>query len=258
MDNLQLRRRTSSEKSLYKLDNDAVRKRHKSFMGGAVLERKEWQKFKQELVAQKQGLLEEISRLEETGIGDTASDSVGELSRVDNHPADLASETFERGKDIALRDNAHVLLENVEKALSKIEEGTFGQCELCGRQISADRLAAMPSALLCIECQRETEIHVNPTARPLEEDSLAPPFHRSFLDTAEFDNVGYDGEDALQDVLRYGSSDTPQDLPGSYDYKALFPNSNERQGIVDRADAIPVDYATQPSYKKTADKETER
>lgn len=216
--------------------------------------RKELQNFKQELTAEKQRLIKEISRLEETGIGDTASDSVGELSRVDNHPADLASETFERGKDIALRDNAHLLLEKVEKALAKIQAGTFGQCELCGRQISGDRLAAMPSALLCIDCQRETELHVNPTARPLEEDSLAPPFHRTFLDTAKFDNVGYDGEDALQDVLRYGSSDTPQDLPGSYDYKALFPNSNERQGIVDRADAIPVDYSAQPPHKKADDK----
>ena len=52
------------------------------------------------------------------------------------------------------------------------------------------------------------------------------------------DSVGFDGEDALQAVMRYGSSDTPQDIPGSHDYKDLFLNSDETAGIVDPADAI--------------------
>ena len=52
--------------------------------------------------------------------------------------------------------------------------------------------------------------------------------------------VGFDGEDALQDVLKYGSSDTPQDLPGTHDYKELFPDSNEHEGIVEKSDAIPA------------------
>ncbi|MCX7780366.1 MAG: TraR/DksA C4-type zinc finger protein [Negativicutes bacterium] len=214
------------------------------------------QHFKRVLEADKKHLLAAIARLEETGIGDTLADAVSELSRHDNHPADLGSETFERGKDIALRDNAHVMLEAVEHALAKIQKGTYGQCDECGRSIRLNRLEALPSAALCIECQREADRHEGSTGRPLEEDALAPPFHRTLLDTAEFNNVAYDGEDALQDALKYGSSDTPQDLPGSYDYKALFPNSNEHQGIVDRTDAIPVDYAAQPSRKRR--RQTER
>jgi YteA family regulatory protein len=213
--------------------------------------------FKKILMKEKESLADEISRIEETGLGDTLADSVGsELSRYDNHPGDLGSETFERGKDIALRDNAHVLLEAIEHALDKMEDNTYGQCDECGKAISSERLEALPWASLCIHCQREADRHQNPTGRPLEEDSLAPPFHRTFLDTAEFDFVGYDGEDALQDALKYGSSDTPQDLPGSYDYKALFPNSNEHQGIVDKADEIPIDNDTQPTHKRSG--KTER
>lgn len=209
--------------------------------------------YRQELEETKERLVQEISRLEETGIGDTMSDSVGELSVYDNHPADLGDELFERSKDTALRDNAHVLLEEVEAALGKMAAGTYGVCEKCGRLIGEERLDALPWATHCIACQRRDEVQ-DVTPRPVEEELLEPPFHRTFLDTARFDFVGFDGEDALQAVLKYGSSDSPQDIPGSYDYKALFPNSNEHQGIVDRVDAIPAEtgHTRSPRNEKDA------
>lgn len=209
--------------------------------------------FKAELLDAKERLMKEISRLEETGIGDTMSDSVGELSVYDNHPADLGDELFERSKDVALRDNAHILLEEVEEALTKMIDETYGLCSKCGRPIGLERLEALPWATHCVECQRLEEVK-DYSPRPLEEEVLAPPFHRTFLDTASFNNVGFDGEDALQSVLRFGSSDSPQDIPGSYDYKALWPNSNEHQGIVDRADAIPSErgQTRSPANEKAA------
>lgn len=181
-----------------------------------------------------------ISRLEDTGIGNTMSDSVGELSMYDNHPADLGDVIFERSKDVALRDNEHIILDWVDTALDKMETGRYGICDRCGRDISLERLEAVPWAVFCIECQKKSD-GIDPTPRPLEEELLAPPFHRTFLDTVQSNNVGFDGEDALQAVLRWGSSDTPQDIPGSYNYKALWPNSNEHMGIVDLADSIPDD-----------------
>ncbi|MDR3564875.1 MAG: TraR/DksA C4-type zinc finger protein [Negativicutes bacterium] len=209
--------------------------------------------FQAELEEIKARLMKEISRLEQTGLGDTMSYSLGELSAYDNHPADLGDELFERSKDVALRDNAHVLLEEVEEALTKMIDGTYGVCSQCGRPIAMERLEALPWATHCITCQHREDVP-DDTPRPLEEEVLAPPFHRTFLDTAKFDNVGFDGEDALQAVLRWGSSDSPQDIPGSYDYKALWPNSNEHEGIVDRADAIPTapDQTRSPDNEKAA------
>jgi len=198
------------------------------------------EKLRQRLLAEKDRLISAISRLEETGIGDTMADSVGELSMYDNHTADVGDVMFERSKDVALRDNEHVLLEEIEAALDKINDGTYGVCTDCGRPIDSERLEALPWATRCMDCQQERD-HVDPTPRPLEEEVLAPPFHRTFLDTGQSDFVGFDGEDALQSVLKWGSSDTPQDIPGSYDYKALWPNSNEHQGLVDPADSIPVE-----------------
>ena len=215
------------------------------------------ERLKKKLNSEKRLILEQISRLEETGIGDTMSDSVGELSAYDNHPADLGDELFERSKDTALRDNAHLILENIEKALQRIDEGVYGLCAKCGKPIDAERLDIIPWVSNCIECQKQSEVE-DPTPRPVEEEILEPPFHRTFLDSAAFDYVGFDGEDALQSVLRYGSSDTPQDIPGSYDYKALFPNSNEHIGIVDHSDAIPSQITSRTSVKKDKTDKTER
>lgn len=199
------------------------------------------------LKKEKARLLSQLSRLEESGIGDTMSDSIGELSVYDNHPADIGDELFERSKDLALRDNAHLLLGQVEHALEKVAAGNYGICDNCGREIGIERLQAIPYATRCIVCEKKYGDKDTASPRPLEEDVLQPPFHRTFLDTAKYDFVGFDGEDALQAVLRYGSSDSPQDIPGSYDYKALFPNSNEHQGIVERTDAIPHEfYHTKP------------
>lgn len=199
---------------------------------------KQVRKFKARLEAKKSDLVNTILKLEDNGLRAAVANTTGELSSYDNHPADMGSETFERGKDLGLQDNERVLLSSVERALEKVRHGSYGRCDRCGGEIAFERLDAIPWATQCMKCQQASE-QTDVTPRPLEEESLEPPFHRSFLDSARFEFVGYDGEDAIQDALRYGSSDSPQDIPGAYDYKALFPNSNEHQGIVDLADTIP-------------------
>ncbi|MBP2649807.1 MAG: yocK [Firmicutes bacterium] len=195
--------------------------------------------FKNKLNEAKERLVTEISRLDETGVKDTMSYSVGELSAYDNHPADLGSEMFERSKDTALKDNALGLLEEVKAAQDKISQGTYGVCDQCGNQIGVERLEALPWATQCIDCQRDNET-IDDMPRPIEEESLEPPFYRTFMDDGDSEFVGFDGEDSLQAVLRYGSSDSPQDIPGTKNYQDLFPNSDEHEGIVDKADAIPA------------------
>ena len=194
--------------------------------------------FINKLKNEKQILAKQMVSLKETGLGSTLGESIGELSVCDNHPADIGSELFERSKDIALLDNAHVLLEHVEYALKKITNGTYEYCDKCSQQIPIERLEAIPWANECIHCQ-ECDDAVDQAERPLEEQTLKPPFQRTFLDHDPAQSIGFDGEDALQAVMSYGSSDTPQDIPGTHDYKDLFLNSNEHQGIVDPVDAIP-------------------
>jgi RNA polymerase-binding protein DksA len=72
---------------------------------------------------------------------------------VDQHPADEASELFEREKNITLRQTLEESLLSVNEALQKFEEGTYGVCARCGKAIPEKRLRALPEATHCIECQ---------------------------------------------------------------------------------------------------------
>jgi RNA polymerase-binding protein DksA len=89
--------------------------------------------------------------------GSSQSDETGELgsSSADNHLADTASETYEREFEEGLEEDATRQLQEVEKALARIEDGTYGTCEVCGKEIPAERLEAIPWTTLCIEDARK-------------------------------------------------------------------------------------------------------
>jgi RNA polymerase-binding transcription factor DksA len=84
-------------------------------------------------------------------------DSSGELSHLDQHPADNASDTFEREKAFALLDRIQTELDDVERSLKLLDEGTYGQCQACGTEIGDERLAALPAARFCMEHQTQVE-----------------------------------------------------------------------------------------------------
>lgn len=77
--------------------------------------------------------------------------------RSDENPAEAGTATFEREKHLSIANNVQDLLEKSTKAIEKIEQGSYGICESCGRPIDPDRLAALPHALMCIECKRAEE-----------------------------------------------------------------------------------------------------
>ena len=85
------------------------------------------------------------------------TEETGELmsSSSDNHLADTASETYEREFDEGLEEDAQDQLRDVEAALQRIEDGTYGTCSACGKQIPVERLEAVPWTTLCIEDARK-------------------------------------------------------------------------------------------------------
>jgi RNA polymerase-binding protein DksA len=87
----------------------------------------------------------------------TMSDETGEDAVYDNHLADTATETYDRELDYTLEENSEHLLGEIEAALKRIEEDTYGVCPNCGKQIPEERLEALPWATLCINCQRGRE-----------------------------------------------------------------------------------------------------
>lgn len=80
-------------------------------------------------------------------------DSIG----YGNHMADDATEAFEQSKGLSLQQTIKHQLTEVNYALRKFNEGTYGVCEQCGQTIDWARLEALPAARLCIRCQQHSE-----------------------------------------------------------------------------------------------------
>ena len=78
---------------------------------------------------------------------------------VGNHVADDATEVFTRERNLALRSNAEDLLAQIDAATQRLDEGSYGICARCGKEISTERLEARPYAIYCITCQSEIEHH---------------------------------------------------------------------------------------------------
>ena len=117
----------------------------------------ELERFRKKLEAEEQDLLAEIREM--TGAKGRSSDAevVMELSGYDDHPADMASETFQKEKDQGMLESVRDSLARVRNALAKIKRGTYGKCDICGKQISLQRLRALPHATLCVDCQGRRE-----------------------------------------------------------------------------------------------------
>lgn len=110
-------------------------------------------KFRKLLIAERERL-----ELEHRVVSGELTEHNGDLADYDNHhPADAASETYERTKEYALNENFHDLLEQVSKAIQKLDDGTYGVCDLCEAPINPDRLKALPYATLCVDCQGKLE-----------------------------------------------------------------------------------------------------
>jgi RNA polymerase-binding transcription factor DksA len=97
----------------------------------------------------------DLSELEEETLRPVGGEADGGMSDVPVHLADLGTDRFEEELDLTLLENEELLLAEVNDALARIEQGTFGRCENCHKAISKERLEAVPYARYCIRCARE-------------------------------------------------------------------------------------------------------
>ena len=96
------------------------------------------------------------AELEAGTFNQSQSDLSGEVS-FDEESADAGTFTFERERDLSLSNNLLDLMEKVTTALRKIDEGSYGICERCGKPIDKARLKALPYSVLCITCKQQEE-----------------------------------------------------------------------------------------------------
>ncbi len=110
-------------------------------------------RFRDALLAERERVVGAIENLRSENAA-SAEDIADEA--IDQHLADVATETYDRELGDSLEVNSEQVLEGIDAALRRIDEGTYGICTNCGRPIPEDRLEALPWASLCIDCARGT------------------------------------------------------------------------------------------------------
>jgi DnaK suppressor protein len=109
--------------------------------------------LRDQLATEAAALRADIGRAE-SDIASRLSDAVGDAG---DDQADVGAKTFEREHELALTHNARELLAQNERAIAKIDAGTYGTCESCGEPIGKARLQAFPRATLCVSCKQREE-----------------------------------------------------------------------------------------------------
>ena len=111
--------------------------------------------FKERLLAERARVQEALDYIHEENRGQLEDDR--EEIPSDNHPGDAATSTFDRELDATLEGNEERLLQAIDAALQRIENGTYGICRTCGQPIDPERLEALPWTTQDIDCKRREE-----------------------------------------------------------------------------------------------------
>jgi len=116
----------------------------------AKLTKQEVKDLHERLVDERNELQMQLLTIEEDTFAATQSDSSGDVG-LDDESADAGTATFEREKDLSIENNVRDLLQKIERALKRIDAGTYGVCDRCGKPIEKARIKALPYVDLCIK-----------------------------------------------------------------------------------------------------------
>ena len=118
---------------------------------------KDTSQYRARLLEEQERLMNAVDFLDRENPG-SISDELGDIVTAgDSNLGDTATATYDRELDQSLEEGAQQTLIAIKDALAKIESGSYGRCEVCGKPIGEDRLAAIPWARLCIDDQRKAD-----------------------------------------------------------------------------------------------------
>lgn len=119
--------------------------------------KKDLAEFKKLVLKRKGVILDDIQHISDDTLKKSQKEASGDISGYTYHMADVATDTYDREFSLGIASNERKLLYELDDALKKIEEGTFGICEDCKNLIAKNRLKAVPHARLCVKCQQKRE-----------------------------------------------------------------------------------------------------
>ncbi len=113
--------------------------------------------FKQMLLQKRGEILRNVNEFEDEALKKSRLDATGDLSSMPIHMADIGTDNYEQEFSLGLMDSERKLLREIDEALERIEQGTYGICESTGKPIPKARLEASPWARYCVEYARMLE-----------------------------------------------------------------------------------------------------
>jgi RNA polymerase-binding protein DksA len=113
--------------------------------------------FRQVLMDKRREILVNVNEFEDEALKKSRLDASGDLSSMPIHMADQATDNYEQEFSLGLMDSEVRLIREIDDALARIEDNTYGICEGTGKQISRARLEAQPWARYCVEYARMAE-----------------------------------------------------------------------------------------------------
>lgn len=138
-------------------------------------------KYENMLLEEKNNIINLVSEMEDnTVFGNTTEHTSekytsGELSSYDNHLADIGSEVYMQEMQNSLTNHEKFKLNEIDNALYKIENGSYGICESCKKGIEEDRLDFIPETRLCVDCAKKEERPVNNIESVSIKDNFSGP-----------------------------------------------------------------------------------
>jgi len=113
--------------------------------------------IRKKLFQERARIIEDVIGLKGDSVSKSLKDVSGDLSGYSFHMADMATDLYDREFSLGLAEGERERLYALDEALKRIDEGTYGVCEICGQEISKGRLKVMPHAKYCIKHQEEQE-----------------------------------------------------------------------------------------------------
>ena len=117
----------------------------------------EFEKYRQVLQSERERLAGDIDHIKGDHLKKSSKDITGELSGYSIHIADMSGDDYDRAVALGIFTQEQEFLYLIDEALKRIDDGTFGSCEVCEKAISVKRLEAVPYATLCLPCQSDEE-----------------------------------------------------------------------------------------------------
>jgi len=134
-----------------------AKKTQRSRKPKSPLTKAQLKEFRQLLLEKRRSLIGDMTGMQNEALGPNRQDGSGDLSTMPDHPANIASDNYEHEFMLGLLENERALLKEIDEALERIDNGTYGICQGTGKPIGLARLRAKPWAKYCIEYARMVE-----------------------------------------------------------------------------------------------------